>query len=211
MRALRLLFVLAHALVACGPNTGDSNTNWLVSCERDAECGPDAFCLCGVCTTTCADDATCRSLETDAVCLEPAQRSCGGGAPICLPSCAMGCDLGLVCRDDACVPDPWVVDAPRSLRLVRCMMPDGAGGCVAGNEVFQLVALDRDGATQVSEPTITGAWSQPSGGLRLVFDRPGSMTVTFEGPPTEAPGCFAGDVDDPNVAMATTWSGCLLD
>ncbi|MCB9622823.1 MAG: hypothetical protein H6721_17355 [Sandaracinus sp.] len=207
MRAL----LLGLFLLACGPNTGDSNTNWLVRCDRDAQCGEDALCLCGVCTTSCTDDAACRALDPDGVCLPPEARSCGGDVPLCVPSCALGCDVGQVCRDDVCVPDPWVVDAPRNLRLVRCMMPDGAGGCVAGNEVFQLVLLGRDGSATVSDPAITGVWTQPGEGVELAFDRAGSMTVTFPGARTSEPGCFAGGVDDPNLATPTTWSGCLLD
>ena len=54
------LFSGALLLPSCettDPGAG-SNTNWLRSCETDAECGADLRCRCGVCSRACDDDCS---------------------------------------------------------------------------------------------------------------------------------------------------------
>lgn len=98
---------------ACGPSepTVGTQTNWLKKCQADSECG-DLQCVCGTCTLTCDDDATCSDL-TDGSCV-PAEdgaavAACGGvrpaGAGMCLRECpAEGCGPGSSCVAGVCTP-----------------------------------------------------------------------------------------------------------
>jgi glucuronoarabinoxylan endo-1,4-beta-xylanase len=103
------------ATPACGPGEGpqttDSQTNWLKSCEIDAQCG-DLTCICGVCTSRCGSDAECADLEGSA-CVGAADpgaiAQCGGTNPMsgmCLPPCGVECGEGLMCVAGACTPVP---------------------------------------------------------------------------------------------------------
>jgi len=105
-----LLFV---GLVACDPASSpqgtDSQTNWLQSCEIDAQCG-SLECVCGVCTRRCAEDATCADLQ-GAACIATAEAGaiaqCGGSAPstgLCLPRCEGTCAEGQMCVAGVCTP-----------------------------------------------------------------------------------------------------------
>jgi hypothetical protein len=109
-----LLLACAALLSSCenaDPGAG-SNTNWLRSCDKDADCG-ELSCLCGVCTAPCDD--SCPELP-GAVCAAPASASvralCGGdaAAPVaasgmCLPACGKDteCDAGQLCVDGSCL------------------------------------------------------------------------------------------------------------
>lgn len=55
-----LLATLACSPAPKGPSS-DSQTNWLRSCEVDADCG-ELSCVCNVCTLPCSDDTACESL-----------------------------------------------------------------------------------------------------------------------------------------------------
>ena len=117
-QAHRLISCLALALppfvLGCEPAAGprtDSQTNWLVSCQRDAECG-ELSCLCGVCTLSCAGDAACGDAPGSS-CLkadEPGVLAACDGAPpavtgMCLPRCdADSCSPGQQCVAGACLP-----------------------------------------------------------------------------------------------------------
>jgi glucuronoarabinoxylan endo-1,4-beta-xylanase len=91
-----LLLALGALALGCEPPApgpqGDSHTNWLRTCEADADCG-SLSCVCGVCTLTCTADADCAGVEGSS-CLPPSQsRSaglCDGHQPpavgMCLPS-----------------------------------------------------------------------------------------------------------------------------
>ena len=62
------------------------NTNWMVACDADHDCGDELSCLWSVCTTPCSrgadcaglDDATCASPQADLVaeCAAPQQAIC---------------------------------------------------------------------------------------------------------------------------------------
>src|SRR5262252_6265525 len=55
--------------------SGNSNTNWLKSCDSDAVCGTGLSCLCGVCTLECRTQAECAGLGASAMCLSNATLS----------------------------------------------------------------------------------------------------------------------------------------
>ena len=111
---LGALFTFA-VVPACGPGEGpqttDSQTNWLKSCEIDAQCG-DLTCVCGVCTSRCGSDTECVDLE-GSECVGAADpgaiAQCGGTNPmsgLCLPRCGAECGEGLMCVAGACTPVP---------------------------------------------------------------------------------------------------------
>lgn len=131
---------LALWAAACSPDdapqTG-TQTNWLTLCASDADCG-DLRCLCGACTRTCADNASCVDVP-NASCVparDPgAVAMCGGSAPatdVCLPRCPNeGCGPEASCVAGVCtaLPEPTVEvsidEASRFQSLV------GIGGAVA--------------------------------------------------------------------------------
>lgn len=96
------------------PETIDSQTNWLKSCQIDAQCG-DSKCLCGVCTRSCVDDTTCAD-RAGAACVaskeDGAIAQCGGTRPpaagLCLPRCDddTPCADKLMCVAGVCTPVP---------------------------------------------------------------------------------------------------------
>lgn len=205
---------LVVALSSCSPSdptVGDSKTNWLLACDGNVDCDAPSVCMCHVCTRPCAD--TCADLNVPAQCAMPEISVCDTeGVAVCLPPCSDNCVAPAQCIDNICitVPVPWSIEPPRSLRLVRCMMPVG-DGCAAGNEVYQLILLSADGSAVVSDPMITGTWMAPSTDvLVLRFQRSGAEPVTFNGMASTEAGCFEGAVDDPNTVQATTFTACLL-
>lgn len=112
--------VLLGALgLGCEPRSSsptiDSQTNWLKACEADSECG-EFTCVCGVCTTACAADDACSSLD-HAECVvanEPAAiAQCGGVrsarySGLCLTHCdaTNPCGEDLMCVAGVCSPVP---------------------------------------------------------------------------------------------------------
>ena len=110
-----LLLTCAAVFSSCNnadPGAG-SNTNWLRSCDKDADCGDQLSCLCGVCSAPCDD--SCPELP-NGVCAAPGSASvralCGGAASapvsasgMCLPACGVdaACGAGQLCVDGSCL------------------------------------------------------------------------------------------------------------
>lgn len=102
-------------VAACGPSDAPRTgvqTNWLKSCQSDAQCG-DLECLCGACSLPCdSSDTACSGLSGGS-CV-PSDDSgtialCGGSPPlmagICLQRCEVGeCSDGTTCVEGVCVP-----------------------------------------------------------------------------------------------------------
>ena len=111
-----LLALVALAGLACesaGDNS-DKQTNWLRSCEIDAQCGHAMTCQCGACTQICSALSTCQGLPGSA-CVPASEAGpialCGGerpaGAGLCLPSCIDSpCATGQMCVAGVCAPLP---------------------------------------------------------------------------------------------------------
>jgi glucuronoarabinoxylan endo-1,4-beta-xylanase len=113
--ASALGFLLIASAFGCGessPQTIDSQTNWLIECQSDSECGAYA-CRCGVCTRACDTDDACGALP-GAACLAASDPGsvalCGGTRPasaLCLPRCEAGsCPSGQMCVASVCTPIP---------------------------------------------------------------------------------------------------------
>lgn len=102
------------ALVGCsgGENKVGTNTNWMVPCDRQADCGDELSCLCGRCTEECENDADCPSgfsCTNDAAARLECQgeTSQGEATRTCQPDCLpeVGCGDGRTCQHGVCV-DP---------------------------------------------------------------------------------------------------------
>jgi glucuronoarabinoxylan endo-1,4-beta-xylanase len=106
---------LAFFLGACEPEPagpqGDSQTNWLISCRSDADCGA-LSCLCGVCTLACDEDSACAGASGSS-CVPTSETGvaalCGAAQPpssgLCLPSCEdAACAEGQQCVSGVCEP-----------------------------------------------------------------------------------------------------------
>jgi glucuronoarabinoxylan endo-1,4-beta-xylanase len=110
--------LIGIAAIGCDPSskpeTIDSQTNWLRSCQIDAQCGGDAKCLCGVCTAPCTDDTACEDRGVTCVDAgdEGAIAQCGGARPpaagLCMPRCdaSSGCADKQMCVAGLCTPVP---------------------------------------------------------------------------------------------------------
>jgi glucuronoarabinoxylan endo-1,4-beta-xylanase len=100
------------------PQTIDSQTNWLKSCQIDSQC-EGYSCVCGVCTAPCDEETACSDLANTScvVASEPgAVAQCGGYESVrfdgmCLPRCdeANPCPAGpnkTMCVAGVCTPVP---------------------------------------------------------------------------------------------------------
>lgn len=98
------------------PQVG-GETHWLSACADDRECGGAGLrCVCGTCTRSCEDDATCAG-PVDAACIDahsPAllerceERSLTDARALCLARCAKDeeCGPARACVQETCVPRP---------------------------------------------------------------------------------------------------------
>ncbi len=112
MNTLRLAWVISAGWLlfgGCGGKTEaaggtGSETNWLVRCETDAECGSNLSCLCEICTRPCQNENQCGQ---GSQCVpSTARSSCDAEevTALCVPSCAtLNCDDGQLCTAGACV------------------------------------------------------------------------------------------------------------
>lgn len=97
-----------------GPGRVDSNTNWLLYCSTDADCG-HLSCHCGVCTQSC-DESDCAALGGEAVCaevglVENLRAVCGDGPSrhVCVVPCAVDaeCADARQCVLGHCIESLW--------------------------------------------------------------------------------------------------------
>jgi hypothetical protein len=89
---------LCWLLSGCGAQTADptseSNTNWLKSCDRDAQCGDELACHCGVCTQNCKQDSCPGTLACLAL--------CGDSAASCQAECQEDADCAYLASNASC-------------------------------------------------------------------------------------------------------------
>lgn len=118
-RSLGFLALLLGVLgLGCDPSnrpeTIDSQTNWLKSCQIDAQCTDGGKCVCGACTSICSENTTCTELKGSS-CVRAEESGaiaqCGGTRPpgpgLCLPRCdATTCARGQMCVAGVCTPVP---------------------------------------------------------------------------------------------------------
>ena len=106
-----------HCTEQHGPEVG-TNTNWLQRCETPSECGDALDCVCGVCTRSCSQSATCSDIGEDAVCETLATQSCAGAPSMaCVAECSVDDDCLAIadaeCSGGRCVvPEVMTEDAP---------------------------------------------------------------------------------------------------
>jgi hypothetical protein len=112
-----VLLIAMSVPTACGDSgakTG-TNTNWLKACDNDEDCGFDASCLCGICTTTCESAKDCG--ESNAACAETLTSTvqCGNSdaPPVCLATCE---------KDSNCAPTEVCL-------LNQCVKVNSGNGC----------------------------------------------------------------------------------
>ncbi len=103
-----LLTLLALFGTACSPDstprTVDTQTNWLTSCNADADCG-GLVCLCGACTRGCTDNDACAGLA-GAECVlpdDPGSLALCGGTKAEAGLCLLRCESTECAEDQACV------------------------------------------------------------------------------------------------------------
>jgi hypothetical protein len=106
-----LLASLGGALACSDPAASPSvggNTNWLLACSDDAECGSETSCICGRCSSACSGASGCADFP-GSTCAQSvaAQLQCGGepSSGVCLLACEADadCDSELACIQGACV------------------------------------------------------------------------------------------------------------
>jgi glucuronoarabinoxylan endo-1,4-beta-xylanase len=124
------------------PETIDSQTNWLRSCQTDSQCG-DTKCLCGVCTSPCMEDSGCVNRH-GAACVtaeeDGAIAQCGGARPpaagLCMPRCddATPCSNKQMCVAGVCTPVPTPTATVDVNTQVLHQMLVGFGATVAYSE-----------------------------------------------------------------------------
>jgi len=120
MTAMRQLSLLCVFALACGcrggdarPNTG-SETHFLSWCSHGQPCGAGLDCVCGVCTRSCSEAASCLELASTSECMAfdarppdhacadaPAEASCEAVCSVDADCASLGgthrCDRGF-CR-----------------------------------------------------------------------------------------------------------------
>jgi hypothetical protein len=116
LRAALVGGLFSLAIGSCGrvadeePLQIDSNTNWLLRCDLDAQCSGSLRCYCGQCTQPCASTDECGLLE-GSECAPTGNALCGdqpavGG--LCVLSCREDAECGpdFTCTGSQCVPKP---------------------------------------------------------------------------------------------------------
>ncbi len=58
-------------VAACNPTSGDegtdSSTHWLDACDKDADCGAEWQCICGICAVECTTHRPCEDIAGNSV------------------------------------------------------------------------------------------------------------------------------------------------
>lgn len=120
IKLLAALLLAVHCLSCVTSDGGrvDSGTHWMQICLHDSDCG-EWRCICGVCTTSCLETASC--LDENSECVMPTgegRQECAAaygasnseGMPdLCLAQCESDADClelrsDLACHDGLCLP-----------------------------------------------------------------------------------------------------------
>lgn len=173
--------------------TTGTETNWLQSCDSDAQCG-NLSCECGVCTRRCSDDDGCNLPE--AACSPRGSASvrtlCQGDVEsgLCLPTCRETCEQGRSCVGGSCIPERGAGETTEPSSVAPRQGADAGHSSSTTNtsEPSQSEGSSANTATISSETSVDGATSTSSAAADA-----GRMCVLEEGPLTE--GCCYRDED----------------
>jgi hypothetical protein len=122
------------------PDPG-TNTNWLKTCDSEADCDEADSCVCGVCTKPCSDEVACGAVHAATSCRAVETDACGASsaAMACLQTCDERSDCTSLengrCVSHVCVPETESSTLDASDRDAT-MSPEDAGP--------NLYALTRD-------------------------------------------------------------------
>lgn len=109
--AALLVGVVASGPLGCsggGPQTTGTKTDWMITCDSEADCQADRdlSCLCGICTRTCSSDADCQvgecgsTIATSATCGNDSEFTTAG-EQICLPETQGACLVATIPRQSS--------------------------------------------------------------------------------------------------------------
>jgi len=126
MKWLALLSLVLAGLalpLGCSTETSNKNTNWLMACASDTDCGA-ASCVCGICTVTCAAPGdACAANSSVCAASFAATTQCSGqpNSGICLAPCAQesDCEGSRTCVAGACV-SRWHESCPAHPSALAC-------------------------------------------------------------------------------------------
>ncbi len=145
--------LLACLLCACGASSGagtDTKTNWLSTCEEDADCNDGLSCLCGQCNVECERSSQCGDLDEDAACFPVSD--CGGVAAVCDMPASEGTDEAT----DGASPEATDVESTEAstdgVATDEGSSVDGMTEAMGSDEVVTDVQTD----VMQSEPTDAG-------------------------------------------------------
>jgi hypothetical protein len=164
--------LLALALNACGRASSeeelqiDSNTNWLMRCDSDAQCSGSLRCYCGQCSQPCSQTDQC-GLLIGAEC-SSALSACSGASAGGL--CVLGCQSDAECGNDfscssgQCVPRP-------------CEVPSMTSDDLYAMIAYDLLQLDSDDAPFTRYLGIANHSGLSSCGATLTAERQGASKL----------------------------------
>ncbi len=179
---------------ACGLAVDDSgsNSNWLLSCEENADCGKGLSCVCGQCTTTCTANKACSNLG--GTCGYP-ELVCGTPVnAICIAECGSDADCQNIHEELSCVSGICRVleqpvlpagDAGAQNLLVPNELPPGnwtTRGAPASCDTGA-VTIDTSGSTPWGPIALNATWV----GYTTGSTRPEFMTIVFSGTWSDGP------------------------
>jgi hypothetical protein len=124
---------------ACGESHGaksQSQTHWLQTCDRDAQCGSALSCECGRCVAPCGANDRCDVAGIDTECQARSsgavQAMCGAAdaTALCLEPCDGKCESGQRCVAGACI----VASASGTAGSAGTSGGDGGRGGASGGD-----------------------------------------------------------------------------
>jgi hypothetical protein len=89
--ALFAVVALGGGCASSVSSRSGSNSNWLESCSKDADCGGGFKCWCGTCTSPCTSSTDCTTLASGATCADSTTGSGVCGGAVTTTACVLAC------------------------------------------------------------------------------------------------------------------------
>lgn len=211
MRVQLHWLALASALFGCNPDQPQvgTNTNWMMLCDSNADCGTESACLCGRCTSLCSpseeDEATCPD---GTVCApgQAARLQCQGDETFtCQTVCQndSDCQVGRLCYHGVCT-DSLNGDSCPAEALFCEDFEDGS------LETLDLTEVITDGnslaVVEIPSPSASAALQvHVSGGPSVAYAR-APLEVTTSGELFLSGWVRVPDQEAHNVAPLSFWT-----